>query len=188
MKEKDCSLSPVFAPGRQLPFDAAEAACEARTAAGLIAINAETAKYGLSLSAEQARELAEIRTAELRDIGRVEFGESAVISIARQFAASPYVNRNNWAATLGELTGIFFRLKSATFDRMGDAELIEIMRTAFDESAHGSTELLEGRELATLAWRVRSGYSADIDEFEDAPDDDYDEGYDDGFTAKRIIM
>ena len=183
------SALPDIAHGGLLQLAASHDACEARTAAGLIALNRETAEYGLLLSPDEARALAETRTFELHDVGRVEFGESAVVPLARGFASSPYVTRNNWYETLEELTGIFYRLKSATFDRIGDAELIGIMRDAFDSRAHGSTELLEGRELDILARRVRAGYTAGTDEPVDTlPDDDYDEGEDDGFTAEKIIM
>ena len=124
-----------------------------------------------------------------RDTRRVEFGESVLPDLARGFAASPYVGRQSWYETLERLVGIFFRLKDETYDRIGDAELIALMREAFDGPAHGSVDLLEARELDTLARRVRSGYSAGVDELDEVlPDDEYDEGEDDGFTAIRRLM
>ena len=160
-----------------------------RIAAGLLAVNRDTAEYGLVLSPDEARDLAEVRTYELADTRRVEFGESVLPDLARGFAASPYVGRQSWYETLERLVGIFFRLKDETYDRIGDAELIALMREAFDGPAHGSVDLLEARELDILARRLRAGYSAGVDELDEVlPDDEYDEGEDQPFTAIRRLM
>ena len=159
-------------------YGALGAAEEARAAAELLAVNRETAVYGLSLTEKEARSLAAVRTEALADTGRVEFGGSALPKIARSFAPSP------------RLTEIFYRFKSETGDRLGDDELLSIMRRAFDGSCGGSVDLLEGRELDILARRVRSGYTAGTEELDETlPDDDYDEGDgSDGFTAERTLF
>ena len=160
-----------------------------RIAAGLLAVNRDTAGYGLVLSPAEAHELAEVRAHELADTRRVEFGESVLPDLARGFAASPYVGRQSWYETLERLVGIFFFFFFYTYDRIGDAELIALMREAFDGPAHGSVDLLEARELDILARRLRAGYSAGVDELDEIlPDDEYDEGEDDGFTATCRLM
>lgn len=131
-----------------------------------------------------------MRTEALADTGRVEFGGSALPKIARSFAPSPYSSRRGWYDELVRLTEIFYRFKSETGDRLGDDELLSIMRRAFDGSCGGSVDLLEGRELDILARRVRSGYTAGTEELDETlPDDDYDEGDgSDGFTAERTLF
>ena len=99
-------------------------------------------------------------------------------------------SRRGWYDELVRLTEIFYRFKSETGDRLGDDELLSIMRRAFDGSCGGSVDLLEGRELDILARRVRSGYTAGTEELDETlPDDDYDEGDgSDGFTAERTLF
>lgn len=171
-------------------YGALGAAAEARAAAELLAVNRETAVYGLSLTEKEARSLAAVRTEALADTGRVEFGGSALPKIARSFAPSPYSSRRGWYDELVRLTEIFYRFKSETGDRLGDDELLSIMRRAFDGSCGGSVDLLEGHELDILARRVRSGYTAGTEELDETlPDDDYDEGDgSDGFTAERTLF
>lgn len=165
---------------------------EAETASELLALNRETREHGLTLTADEARFLAEAGTQALADNRRFEFGSSALPALARAFASSPYVNQREWCGTLARLCDMFYRFKSETYERLGDAELTKIMRDAFDGSCHGSLELLEGRELERLARRVRSGYAPSTAPEDDAPDDcgfDYDEGDDDdGFMPQRQLF
>lgn len=165
---------------------------EAETASELLALNRETREHGLTLTADEARFLAEAGTQALADNRRFEFGSSALPALARAFASSPYVNQREWCGTLARLCDMFYRFKSETYERLGDAELTEIMRDAFNGSCHGSLELLEGRELERLARRVRSGYAPSTAPEDDAPDDcgfDYDEGDDDdGFMPQRQLF
>ena len=165
---------------------------EAETASELLALNCETREHGLTLTAEEAHSLAEAGTQALADNRRFEFGSSALPMLARTFATSPYVNQREWYETLARLCDIFYRFKSETYERLGDVELTEIMRDAFDGSCHGSLELLEGRELERMARRVRSGYAPSTAPEDDAPDDggfDYDEGDDDdGFMPHRQLF
>ena len=70
-------------------YGALGAAAEARAAAELLAVNRETAVYGLSLTEKEARSLAAVRTEALADTGRVEFGGSALPKIARSFVLAP---------------------------------------------------------------------------------------------------
>lgn len=165
---------------------------EAETASELLALNRETREHGLTLTADEARSLAESGTQALTDNRRFEFGSSALPALARAFASSPYVNQREWCETLARLCDMFYRFKSETYERLGDAELTEIMRDAFNGICHGSLELLEGRELERLARRVRSGYAPSTAPEDDAPDDcgfDYDEGDDDdGFMPQRQLF
>ena len=137
----------------------------------LLALNETTGAYGLQLTPEQARELAAVQERALTDTGRIEFGESAASRLARALCASPYVDRDTWADTLGELTALFYALKSETHDRLTDGELIDAMVRVFDGRAHGAMEVLA--DMTESDWlREVEGRGNDDGEACDDDDDD----------------
>jgi len=120
----------------------------------ILETNRESVKYGLILTAAEAQELIEARNRAVRSHGRVELGIEAVKKIIAAFCTSPYINTDDYALTLYELVEIFYymkNMKSETEDRIGDDELISLMREFFNHSSRGSIELLKNRELALLA-------------------------------------
>ena len=148
---------------REIATDTAFAALLRRDAAPdmrreeteILACNGKLAAHGLSLTREEAAMLAATRAESLQKTGRVEFGGGITRRLAETFADSPFLTRENLAATLAELTEIFYAFKNETMDVLTDGELLQFMREAFDGECGGSTELLSGRELTRLARRIR---------------------------------
>lgn len=108
----------------------------------ILAMNETTAAYGLTLTAGEVRELTLTRQQALRATGRIEFGGGTVERLMAAFCDSPYIDPPRWSATLGELLELFYAAKTRTRDRVGDAELMETMRQAFDGPCGGSLEAL----------------------------------------------
>ena len=108
----------------------------------VMGLNAVTEQAGLSLSAAQATALEETRAEALHATGRIEFGAGISEKLILAFYASPYLTKDNYAATLFSLTELFYQLKNETEDRIPDDELLAEMRARFDGDCHGSTELL----------------------------------------------
>ena len=138
----------------------------------LLRVNAQTARYGLTLTPEQAAELQNTRVQALRAHGRVEFGSGVLDKIALVFCDSSYLTSDNYAQALGELVELFYYYKNETFDRLSDDELIDCMKKAFDGPCQGSLELLAGRELNALARDIHwGGSSSDEDDLEEDEDE-----------------
>lgn len=110
-----------------------------------------TEKYGITISARQAAELAAVRSKALRTVGRVEFGAGVAEKLIKAFCDSPYLNERSFTEKLGELIEMFYIYKNETLDLVSDDDLIEYMRRAFDGVCQGSAELLGGTVLAELA-------------------------------------
>ena len=133
----------------------AHALTKAKDAQKLMAHNEKTIRYGLVLTQEQAIELLETQAEEQRYSGRLEFGEGPVGKLIDAFADSPYITRQNYAQTLHALVETFYYYKNETEHALSDDELIGYMRKFFDGSCEGSIELLNSRELDSLARALR---------------------------------
>ena len=114
--------------------------------------------YGLTLTEDDITELVELRGEALRSTGRVEFGGGILPKLSRAFCKSPYVDRDNYAATLGDLQDAFYYFKNESEDRFSDDELIEFMELVFNGQAHGSTEVLTTISLEELCRWARNGF------------------------------
>lgn len=121
----------------------------------LLFYNDESIKYGLVLTKEQAIRLLETKDEELRYHGRLEFGEGIIGKLITAFCDSPYMNKQNYSETLERLLEIFYYYKNETDEKLSDNELIDYMKTFFNGSCEGSLELLESRELDSLARALR---------------------------------
>lgn len=106
--------------------------------------------HGLVLTEADISDLVEQRGRVLRATGRVEFGGGILPKLMRAFCASPYVDRYNYPAVLGELQEAFYYFKSESQDRFSDDELIEFMAGVFNGEAAGSAELLTAISLEEL--------------------------------------
>ncbi|MDR0294295.1 MAG: DUF6323 family protein [Oscillospiraceae bacterium] len=141
----------------------------------IIKCNDYTERFGLTLTQAQAAELVETRSLSLRDSGRIEFGGGVIDKMIKAFCDSPYISMQNYAQTLHELIEIFYYYKNETLDLIGDDDLIQFMKSAFDGVCQGSIDLLSGRELYRLAknlrFRLPGGYS-ESDLSEDEREDD----------------
>lgn len=102
-------------------------------------------RCGLTLSAEEAAALERRETDALRQSGRVAFG-SVLRPLAAAFCDSPYIQPQDWADTLAELTDIFYALKNETGDALGDEALLAAMAARFNGAAGGSLDALAATE------------------------------------------
>ena len=66
----------------------------------ILALNEVSARYGLVLSEEDAKELSEMRNKSLVENERVEIGIGAVAKIIERFCASRYITKENYAYIL----------------------------------------------------------------------------------------
>ena len=128
----------------------------ARPQSDLLALNAETESHGLRLSPAQAVALRQAETAALDRTGRIEFGDGAAQALILAFCTSPYLTQESYESTLHELIELFYTFKNETLDAVSDSDLIGYMKSEFNDSCHGSTELL-AEALEKLARRVRAG-------------------------------
>ena len=128
-----------------------------RTMAELRECNELTVYYGLYLSEEQIREVAERRSAALRDTGRMEFGGGILKKLLTAFCDSPYLDRETYEDAILELQDSFYYFKNESMDLISDDELIAFMKQAFDGVCQGSLEALSGTSLEELCRGTRYG-------------------------------
>lgn len=116
--------------------------------------------YGLTLTDADVADLVELRRKALRSVGRVEFGGGILPKLIRAFCSSPYVDRYNYAAVLGELQDAFYYFKTESQEQFSDDELIEFMVGVFNGEAAGSPDLLSAISLEELCrWARNSSNS-----------------------------
>lgn len=120
--------------------------------------------YGLTLTESDITELVQLRGQALRKTGRIEFGGGILPKLIRAFCSSPYVDRYNYAAVLGDLQDAFYYFKNESEDRFSDDELIEFMAQVFNGRAEGSAELLTSISLEELCHWARNGF---VDRYQD---------------------
>lgn len=120
--------------------------------------NELNALYGLELTEKDITELVEQRGQALRSTGRIEFGGGILPKLIRAFCRSPYVDRYNYAAVLGDLQDAFYYFKNESEDRFSDDDLIEFMEKVFNGQAHGSTEVLTTISLEELCRWARNDF------------------------------
>ena len=98
----------------------------------LLALNEVSREYGLTLTAEEARELSETRKTALVENERIEAGVGAVPAILKKFCTSRYVNKDNYTYVLNEVTYLFYYIKTETDDKIGDEALIDELSSETD--------------------------------------------------------
>ncbi len=142
----------------------------------IIKCNDVTCYYGLDLTAKEARQLVEAQTETLLRHGRVEFTGGIIQKLILTFCNSPFLFKDNYAENLFDLLETFYYFKNEMLDEIGDDELLSLMKDYFDHNCQGSIELLQNRELETLARSIRFGMycSGEAEEEYDAGED-YDE-------------
>ena len=123
----------------------------------LLALNEVSREYGLTLTAEEAKELSETRRIALEENERVEAGAGAVPEILKRFCASRYVNAENYTYILNEITYLFYYIKTETDDRIGDRALIDELFERFELYCRGSIDVLEGREAERIIRKINAG-------------------------------
>lgn len=90
---------------------------------------------GLTLTAEQARDIAEIENSCLTESRRMSFGKSAALQLVRTFAKSPFIAGGDAADTISKLTGSFYELREDYPASITDAEIMDSLQKSFDGEA-----------------------------------------------------
>lgn len=121
--------------------------------------NKLSARYGLTLSESEMRELTQCRAKALRDTGRVEFGGGILPKLIYAFCDSPYIQKEDYESTLAELQDAFYYFKGEAMERFTDDELIEYMQKVFNGAAEGSVDYLTGSSLEELCRMARDGWT-----------------------------
>lgn len=106
---------------------------------------------GVTLTKEQALEIAELEHGWLAECGRISFGEGASTRVIHAFASSPYIAGESAGQTLAELTGAFYELREDFPASTTDVEIIEALVAVFDGEAAGDTGLAAARTRESLA-------------------------------------
>lgn len=145
----------------------------AAAAGELEALNHTIRRYGLALTAADARAIVAGRLEALEFTDRVEFGGGVAKELVRAFASSPHMSRATFADTVIELQELFYEFKNESLEQVTDDELIAKMRGLFDEVAGGDLTYLEQALFEGLARRVREEAVGSIVE-DDAADPDAD--------------
>ncbi|MBQ4607299.1 MAG: hypothetical protein IJB15_11365, partial [Clostridia bacterium] len=65
---------------------------------------------------EDAKELSEIRERSLKDNERLEIGLGAMEGIIRRFSRSSFINQENYAYVIAEVTDLFYYIQTETDD------------------------------------------------------------------------
>lgn len=112
-------------------------------------------KYGIILSEKELAALGAAQARALRDSGRVEFGVGVLPSLARAFANSPYITRENCAELLEELQSAFYFFRSECDGLISDEKLIAFMKKEFNGAAGGDIGYLTGTSLERLCARLK---------------------------------
>ena len=114
----------------------------AETVREILALHRETARYGLTLTAEQAAALTQTQRQALRDTGRIQFRGGTLERLIALFCDSPYIAPDEWERTLHALLELFYQFKNTLGETTGDEALMQAMKDAFDGPCRGSLELL----------------------------------------------
>lgn len=128
-------------------FNTMNAALKEMQMEEILRLNETSAKYGLTLTAPDVKEIITARNQALRGYGRVELDLEVTRKLILNFCSSPLIAQEDYAATLVDLQEIFYYLKNETDDTVGDDELIRIIKDFFENSCGGELELLRGQEL-----------------------------------------
>ena len=109
---------------------------------------------GLSLTVEQVRDIAETERVCLAECGRLSFGESTAVRIAREFASSPFIAGNGAEDTLMELVETFYELREDFPATVTDTEILEALRKTFDGDAAGDAGIAVAMAREALSERL----------------------------------
>lgn len=104
-------------------------------------IERESKEQGIHLTAEQALAIAQTEHECLAENRRVSFGDNTSLSLIREFADSPFLVEEENADTLIELTETFYTLREDFPASIGDTEIIQSLKNAFNGEASGEVQL-----------------------------------------------
>lgn len=138
----------------------------------IITTNLTSREYGLSLTVEAALEVVSARNQTLKDYGRVEINSEITQKIITAFCSSPYIQQDDYAATIIELIDLFHYIKNELDDTIGDEALIKRLADLYNYKCFGEMELLKGREADKIIRNYRFGYDEDEDDYDDEDEED----------------
>ena len=121
----------------------------------IMTCNQATDVYQLILSKEDAIYLIDTRSDVLQATDRLELGGGVISKLILAFKDSPFISQYNYRETIGELIETFYYYKNETQDEISDDDLIDLMKALFDKRCYGSIELLQGRDLESIARDIR---------------------------------
>lgn len=129
----------------------------------LACCNDASKKYGLTLTREDMEALEQQHIELLKRTERVEFGQSSVVQLVEGFAASPYMQQDEYAENLEDLQEVFYDLRERAGADVFDEEIIDGMRLLFDGDAGGSVEMLANCSLDEIleAYDTQTGSLAE---------------------------
>lgn len=119
----------------------------------ILQMNDQSREFGLELTTKEVVQILETRNRYLTQIGRIEIGIEVSKAIILSFCNSSYIIPDEYVATINELHEVFYYMKNETDDKIGDDELVKIIKEGF-EVCGGSMELLKGK-LQTFADEFR---------------------------------
>lgn len=126
--------------------------------------NKYTSKYGLTLTDNQIKNIIERRAQTLKDTERIEFRESVIDKIIKEFCDSSYIFQSNYAEILYELIEIFYEYKNETMDLVSDDEMIDFMKRSFDGVCQGDLDYLSGTVMYKMRQNVLENKPLDYKE------------------------
>lgn len=128
-----------------------------RQIGSVLALNEQSAKYDLTLTEAQAKELLETRSMMLKETEMIEFGGGTVENIIKAFCDSPYLDRRNYETSLHTLIELYYTIKDETGGIMNDADTVDFLKTCFNGVCGGSLEALEGDCVPKLLRHINNG-------------------------------
>jgi len=108
----------------------------------ILKTNEESQKYGLMLTVKEVKEIIEVRNQVLQSYGRVELGIDVIKKLIQNFYTSSFISQENYESTINELQEIFYFMKNETEDKIGDDELVYMIKDFYNSYCEGSIELL----------------------------------------------
>ena len=123
----------------------------------ILELNDVAREYGLVFTAEDARDLSEIRERSLRENERLEIGLGAMEGVVRRFSQSSFINQENYAYIVGEITDLFYYIKTETDDKVSDTQLLDELYLRFEQRCRGAVDLLVSREGEILIRKINAG-------------------------------
>lgn len=116
----------------------------------LDACNVTLAQQNLHLTPASIAELQESRAEALGATGQIEVGAGILPQLSEAFASSPYLQQENLAQTLATLQEAFYELRRQADLTVSDDDLLDAMRTTFDEEAAGCADILLDMDVEAL--------------------------------------
>ncbi len=123
----------------------------------ILALNTVSQAYGLTLTPEEAKDLSEVRARSLKDNERLEIGLGAMEGVIRRFSRSSFVDKQNYAWVIAEVTDLFYYIKTETDDKVSDNDLLDELFLRFEQRCRGSVDLLISREGELMIRKINAG-------------------------------